>query len=123
MAARAKSKQRLRGILRVYLRTMRGGARWWWCAVGRERHALSLDESVTRDEAYRVACERFGSSALAARGNGAATEATLSQLLATYRAEQESRYKPRAWQSRHSSPRPDSSIGRMPLWHCSHLTC
>lgn len=100
MAPRPKSKQRLRGVLRVYQRPMRGGALWWWCAVGRARHALGLDASTTRDEAYRVACERHGAGALTARGPGAAPEATLVEILATYRAEQEARYKPRAWQSK-----------------------
>ena len=100
MAPRPKSKQRLRGVLRVYQRPMRGGALWWWCAVGRARHALGLDASTTRDEAYRVACERHGAGALTARDPGAAPEATLVEILATYRAEQEARYKPRAWQSK-----------------------
>ncbi len=101
MAARKKSKQRLRGVLRVYQREMRGGALWWWCALGRARHALDLDASVTRDEAYRIACERFGSGQLPrAHARGEGSEGTLAEILIVYTREQASHYKPRTWASK-----------------------
>lgn len=101
MAPRTPVRQRQpRGTLRVYLRPMRNGSKWWWCAVGRDRHALALDESTTREDAYRLACQRHGAGELPARGGGAPAEATLTEILLAYRVEQESRYKPRSWRSK-----------------------
>lgn len=81
---------------------MRGGALWWWCALGRARHALDLDASVPRDEAHRIACERYGSGQLPrahARGSEGGEE-TLAEILTVYAREQVSHYKPRTWASK-----------------------
>lgn len=99
MAPRKKGKQRLHGVLRVYRRPMRGGALWWWCARGRERHALGLEvAAVPYEEAHRVACERHGAGQLARPDAGG--EATLRAVVVAYAAEQGARYKPRTWRSK-----------------------
>lgn len=96
-----RRQRRIRGALHVYPREMGSGATWWWVHVpGKGRRALNLAcADVSRDEAYRLACERFAAGGLAARGAGAPAEATFREVIRAFTLEQSGRYKPRTWHS------------------------
>lgn len=96
-----RPQRRIRGALHVYPRKMGSGANWWWCNVpGQGRRALNLAcADVSREEAHRIACERFAAGGLAARKAGAAAEATIEEVIESFSREQKGRYKPRTWHS------------------------
>lgn len=95
--AERRSKGRVRNALRVYLREMRGGGRWWWVNVPNVgRKALNLPETTSREDAYKAACERYAEGSLAARADGSQREATLEEVAEAFGREEGPRYKPRS---------------------------
>ena len=100
MARTTRTPRRVRGALRVYLRALPSGERWWWVHVPRiGRKALGLADDTPQAEAYRVACERFAGGTLAAAANGAPAEATIARLIEIYAEERRGAYKARSWHS------------------------
>lgn len=98
--ARTTKPRRTHGTLRVYLRTPdRGAAKWWVAIPGDQRKALGLGAEVAREEAYRVACERYATGALAGRGAGAVQgppDASLTEILDAHDLERGPTLKPRS---------------------------
>lgn len=92
------AKRRVRNALRVYVRTTAAGEGWWWVGVpGGKRHTLGLREAdVSREEAHRVACERFAQSALGPGKTGAPAEEGLDVVIEKYVAEEGPRWKDRS---------------------------
>ena len=91
-------RRRVRNALRVYVRTTAAGERWWWVGIpGGKRYALGIREADTaRDEAHRVACERYAQRTLAAGKTGTPAEEDLSVVIEKYVAEQGPRWKTRS---------------------------
>lgn len=96
MAAR-----RPRHSLRVYAREYASGERWWWVACpGDVRKALDLREGdVSKEDAHRIACERFAAGALVERGTAGPAEVPLRELTTTYLREEGPRWKERTAES------------------------
>lgn len=99
----APKPRRVRGALRVFLRTPDRGEPKWWVAVPKlGRRALDLVATVSREEAYRVACERYAAGHLA-RGDGGeaegAPESTLRRIGDLYDTERGPTLKPRSRRS------------------------
>lgn len=102
--ARKPRQRRRRGVLDVYDRD----GRWWAKVPKRGRVALGLDTAdVSRDEAYRVAAQRFASGSLDARAAEAGREGRLVELARLYITEQRHR-----WAPRHI----DNVVGRLALF-------
>lgn len=82
----AKRRRVQRGVLRPYVRTTDAGERWWWVVVPRVgRKALGIrEDDATRDEALRVATERYGT--LLRPREAARLERPLEDIAAAYYA-------------------------------------
>ncbi len=92
MARKPVKQRRKRGVLHVFDRN----GRWWAQVPGRGRVALDLaTEDTTREDAYRVAAQRFAAGALDVRAAVAAREGSLVVLAERYITENRGRWAPR----------------------------
>lgn len=95
-----KPQRRVRNALRPYLRVPdRGEPKWWVAVPGKGRKPLDLPATVSKEEAYRIACERFASGALHRGPSGAeesAPESTLTRIADLHDIERGPTLKPRS---------------------------
>lgn len=91
MSVSVRKRRVQRGVIRPYLRATASGERWWWVAlprVGRKALGLRATET-TREEALKVAVERFGAHDTPALQRASAPQSpavTIEDLAALYHA-------------------------------------
>lgn len=92
MARKPAKPRRKRGVLHVFDRN----GRWWAQVPGRGRVSLDLPVAdASREDAYRIAAQRFAAGSLDPRAASEAREGDLAVLAARYVTECRGRWAPR----------------------------